>query len=135
MQRAPCSCSSAIGSSTTNSLKSSTRWSLGRLRGSTRSIFRKPPSSPIPGEHLLLGLLLGLGLLGVARAGIAGGLARALGRLCGVLVLPGLADLARLLVAVPAVVGRGLTGAHGAAPVAIAVLGDHRRLAGLDRGP
>src|SRR2546423_9953873 len=96
MQRAPWYWSSACGSRTTNSLKSSTRWGIGRFLASTRSIFRNPPSSPIPGEHLLLGLLLDLGALGVVRAGVVGRLARSLGCRRRVLVLARLAGLLRL---------------------------------------
>src|SRR2546423_6143311 len=94
MQRAPCSWSSACGSRTTYSLKSSTRSGIGRFVGSARSIFRKPPSSPIPGEHLLLGPLLDLGLLG--RLAAIGRLPGALRRDRGVLLLAGLARLAVL---------------------------------------
>src|SRR2546423_9173129 len=112
MQRAPCSWSSACGSRTTNSWKSSTRSGIERFLGPTRSIFRKPPSSPIPGEHLLLGLLLDLGLLAIARPRLAGGHAGALGGDRGVLHLACLACLARLLATVGDRVRRALTGAH-----------------------
>src|SRR5437764_1784384 len=132
MQRAPCSCSSACGSSRTNSWKSSTRTCLGRLSGSTRWIFRKPPSSPIPGEHLLLGLVVDLRLFAVVRSGTR--LVGALGRHRGVLTLSRLADLATLLVPVADRVRGALAGAHGAGSRAVAVLRDHARLAGLDRG-
>src|SRR5437868_4125262 len=130
MQRAPCSWSSACGSRSTYSLKSSTRTCLGRLLGSTRLILRKPPSSPIRGEHLLPGLLVDLRLLAVGApgAGFVGAL-RGHGR---VLALPGLADLAPFLVAVADRVRGGLAGTHWARAAAVAALGDDRRLAGLD---
>src|SRR5437763_3531300 len=134
MQRAPCFWSSACGSSTTNSLKSSTRWGIGRFFGSCRSIFRKPPSSPIPGKHLLLGLLLDLGPLAVVGAGVARRLPGPLGRRRGVLLLAGLARLARLHPVAGGRVGLALPSAHRAGSVAVAVLGDHRGLASVDRG-
>src|SRR5438105_3251464 len=134
MQRAPCFWSSACGSRTTNSLKSSTRWGIGRFFGSCRSIFRKPPSSPIPGKHLLLGLLLDLGPLAVVGAGVARRLPGPLGRGRGVLVLTGLAGLARLHPVAGGRVGVALAGADRARAVAVAVLRDHRGLAGIDRG-
>src|SRR2546423_3271832 len=134
MQRAPCSWSSACGSSTTNSSKSCTRSGTGRLAGPARWIFMKPPSSPTVRELLLLGLLLDLRPLGVAGAGRASGVARALGRLGGVLALAGLARLARLLPPVArGRVRRALAGADRARAVAVAVLRDDRRLPGVDR--
>src|SRR2546423_8862400 len=120
MQRAPCSWSSACGSSTTNSLKSSTRSGIGRFLGSCRSIFRKPPSSPIPGEHLLLGLLLDLRLLGSVAA--VGRLPSALGRNGGVLLLARLAQLAVLEPVAGRRVARPLARAHRADAVAVPVL-------------
>src|SRR5437764_8706415 len=134
MQRAPWFWSSACGSSTTNSLKSSTRWGIGRFFASTRSIFRNPPSSPIPGEHLLLGLLLYLCALGVVGAGVLGRPARALGCRRRVLVLAGLAGLVRLHPVPGGRVRVALPRPHRTGPVAVAVLRDHRRLARVDRG-
>src|SRR5436309_9504925 len=133
MQRAPCSWSAACGSRTTNSWKSSTRWGTGRFCGPTRWIFRKPRSAPAVREHLLLGLLLDLRLLGLVRTGVPRGLAGALGRLGGILLLTGLARLARLHPVAALRVRRGLAGAHGSGAVTVAVLCDHRRLARLDR--
>src|SRR4051794_40954581 len=131
MQRAPWSRSSACGSSSTNSLKSSIRSGIGRFRGSWRWSFRKPPSSPIPGKHLPLGLLLDLRLLALLAP--VSRLPRAMRRGRGVLVLPGLARLGRLEPVARGRVLRALTGAHRPGAVAIAVLGDHRWLAGVDR--
>src|SRR5215813_11801234 len=47
MQRAPCSCNSSTGRDCWYSSKSCTRSATGRLSPSTRSMRRKPPSSPI----------------------------------------------------------------------------------------
>src|SRR4051794_10794703 len=102
MQRAPCSCRSVTAIGSWYSKKSWTRSSTARLGGLTRWIFMKPPSSPIEGEHLLLGLGLDLGALG--RVAVLGLLARALGCLGGVLLLTRLARIVRLLV--PAVADR-----------------------------
>src|SRR5881275_2742168 len=99
MQRAPCSRSPSSASGSWNSEKSLTRSSTGRLRGFTRSSLRKPPSSPIEREHLLLGLGFDLGALGLVAAGLLGLLAGALGGASGVLVLARLAGLLGLLVA------------------------------------
>src|SRR5205823_954691 len=134
MQRAPCFWSSACGSSTTNSLKSSTRSGIGRFFGSCRSIFRKPPSSPIPGEHLLLGLLLDLRAFGVVGTGIARRLARALSGRGGVLMLAGLTRPAGLHPVAGGRIRLALAGAHRAGAVAVSVLRDHRGLASIDRG-
>src|SRR5436190_23305058 len=97
MQRAPCSCRSVTAIGSWYSEKSCIRSSTGRLGGLTRWILRKPPSSPIEREHLLLGLGLDLGALG--RVAVLGLPARALGGLRGVLVLPRLAHVVGLLVA------------------------------------
>src|SRR2546421_5235084 len=111
MQRAPCSRSPFTASGSWYSEKSCTRSSTGRLGGFTRSIFRKPPSSPIEREHLLLGLRLDL--LALARRAVLGRLAGALRGLRRVLVLAGLTRVVRLLVAAVAHrVGVALAGAH-----------------------
>src|SRR4051794_3840804 len=99
MQRAPWSRSPSSASGSWYSAKSCTRSSIGRLLGLTRWSFRKPPSSPIEREHLLLGLGLDLGALRLAAAVLLGLLAGALGRLGGVLLLSGLAGVVGLLVA------------------------------------
>src|SRR3954453_17912765 len=97
MQRAPCSRRPLTAIGSWYSEKSWTRSSTARLGGFTRWILRKPPSSPIERQHLLLGPGLDLGPLG--RIAVLGLLAGALRRLGGVLVLPGLARVVRLLVA------------------------------------
>src|SRR4051812_29030344 len=136
MQRAPCSWSSASASGSAYSLKSFRRSGTGRLRASTRWISRKPPSLPIARKHLFLARGLGLSLRRLVGPGSSRGITRPLGGLVGVLVLAGLTDVARLLVAVGSGdVRRGLAGLDGAAAVAIAVLGDHGGLAGFDRLP
>src|SRR4051794_18410887 len=111
MQRAPCSRSFGSACGSTYSLKSSMRSGIGRLRGSTRWSLRKPPSSPMARQNLLLGLLGGLRGLGLGRAARECRLVGALGRDGRVLVLAGLAGLARLLVAVGRRVRIALTGA------------------------
>src|SRR3954451_6332077 len=106
---------------------------MGRLRASTRWIWRKPPSLPMVREDLLLAGGLGLSLRRLVGPGSSRGITRPLGRLVGVLVLPGLADVASLLVAAGGRHGgRPLAGLDRPRPVAVAVLGDHRGLAGLD---
>src|SRR5256885_7091519 len=99
MQRAPCSRSPSTASGSWYSAKSFTRSSIGRFCGFTRSIFRKPPSSPIEREHLLLGLGLDLGALRRVAAVLLRLLPGALGRPCGVLLLARLAGVVCLLVA------------------------------------
>src|SRR4051812_19123351 len=131
MQRAPCSRSPSTASGSWYSAKSFTRSSIGRLRGFTRSSFRKPPSSPIEREHLLLGLGLDLGALRGVAAILLGLLAGALGCPRGVLLLARLARLVGLLVAAVADrVRLALTGAdrRGAVPL----LGDHGVVARVD---
>src|SRR3954449_4282134 len=137
VQRAPWSCSSGSASGSAYSLKSLILSGIGRLRASTRWISRKPPSLPTVREHLLLarGLCLSLGRL--VGPGSSRGITRPFRRNVGVLVLAGLADVARLLVAVADPVRSGLAGGDRTRAVAVAVLGGHGRrargLAGSDR--
>src|SRR4051812_18539818 len=133
MQRAPCSrsCGSACGSA--YSFKSFSRSSIGRLRGSTRWSLRKPPSSPMGREDLLLRFLFDLSPFAVRSAALSGILPGALCRRGGVLVLAGFAGPPRLLVAVRGDVGVALARADRTGAVAVAVLGDDLRLARLDR--
>src|SRR3954452_10392380 len=131
MQRAPCSRSPSTASGSWYSAKSFTRSSIGRLRGVTRSSFRKPPSSPIEREHLLLGLGLDLGALRGVAAILLGLLAGALGCPRGVLLLARLARLVGLLVAAVADrVRLALARAHRRR--AVPLLGDHRVVARVD---
>src|SRR3954454_7693704 len=102
MQRAPCSRRPLTAIGSWYSEKSWMRSSTDRLGGLTRWILRKPPSSPIERQHLLLGP--GLDLRALGRISILGLPAGALGRLRGVLVLAGLAHVVSLLV--PAVAHR-----------------------------
>src|SRR3954454_2935869 len=131
MQRAPCSRSPLSASGSWYSEKSRMRSSTARFGALTRWIFRKPPSSPIEREHLLLGLGFDLGALGLAVPVLLRLLAGALGGARGVLVLARLAVVVRLLVALARhLVRLALPGAHR--PGAVVVLGDHRGLAGRD---
>src|SRR4051812_48333822 len=134
MQRAPWSCTACPANGSWNSRKSFTRSSIGRLRGSTRWSFRNPPSSPTAGEHLLAGLLLHLGPLGVGLAALArllGGLLRSERR---VLVLARLAGARGLVAAaVAGHVRSPLAGGNRTRAVAVTVLGDDGRLARLER--
>src|SRR3954451_6003271 len=133
MQRAPWSRSSGSASGSANSWKSLTRSGIGRLRWSTRWISRKPPSLPMTREHLLGRVLLGGRLRRLVRARLARGLAAALGGHRRVLVLAGLARLARLLVAVAGRhVGRLLTRIDRPRAVAVAARAHDRWLAGLE---
>src|SRR4051812_26703357 len=91
MQRAPCSWMASPACGSWYSKKSFKRSGIGRLRGSTRWITRKPPSLPMAREHLLGTLGLGAGLLPPVAARLAGGLAGPLGRDRRVLVLARLA--------------------------------------------
>src|SRR3954468_24752391 len=128
MQRAPCSRRPLTAIGSWYSEKSWMRSSTDRLGGLTRWILRKPPSSPIERQHLLLGLGLDLGALG--GVAVLGLLAGALGGLGGVLLLPRLAGVVRLLVAAVAHrVRLALAGADRAG--AVVLLGDHGRLAGV----
>src|SRR4051812_36691482 len=133
MQRAPCCCSSGSARGSVYSWKSSTRSATGRLRGSTRWIWRKPPSLPTTRNPLLLTGGRGLGLGRLVGTGSSRGITGALRRIVGILVLAGLADLTRLLTAVARHIRRGLAGLDRAGSVAVAVLRDHRRLPGVDR--
>src|SRR3954462_902353 len=133
MQRAPCCWSSGSASGSAYSLKSASRSGIGRLRASTRWIWRKPPSLPMAREHLLLARGLGFSLRRLVGPGSSRGIARPLGRDVRVLVLARLADVAGLLVAVGGRdVRRRLAGLDRARAVAVAVLGHARRLARLD---
>src|SRR3954471_2497133 len=134
MQRAPWSRSSGSASGSAYSSKSFTRSGIGRLRWSTRWISRKPPSLPMAREHLLGGVLLGGRLRRLVGARLARGLAGALRRHRRVLVLAGLARLARLLVAVGGRRVRGwLAHVDRTRAVAVAAGAHDRRLAGLER--
>src|SRR2546423_2914634 len=112
MQRAPCSFSSGSASGSWYSTKSRTRSGIGRLGPFTRSILRKPPISPIARQHLLRRLLLGLLDRGLVGASLARRAAGPGGRHRGVLVLPGLAGVGGLLVAVAVAVRRDLPRPH-----------------------
>ena len=132
MQRAPCSrsCGSACGQPTYSS-KSCTRSAIGRLRGSTRWSFRKPPSSPMAREDPPRPASPSA-CSGWPRRASAACLARCAA--AGVLVLAGLAR-SDASPAWPS--GRHVRRARGrssAGPgaVGVAVLGDDRRLAGRD---
>src|SRR4051812_45701421 len=133
MQRAPWSrsCGSACGSA--DSLKSFSRSSIGRLRGSTRWSLRKPPSSPMGREDLLLRFLFDLSPFAVRSAALSGVLPSALCRRGGILVLAGLARPPCLLVPVRRHVRVALARADRPATVAAAVLGDDLRPPRLDR--
>src|SRR4051794_30695396 len=135
MQRAPCSRSIGSACGSANSLKSLTRSAIGRLRGPTRCSFMNPPSSPMRRQNLFFGLHRGLRGLGLRRAARECRLVGAISRGRSVLVLARRTRLARLLVAVGRGVGVALTGAHRPGAVAVAVLGDNGRLAGLDVVP
>src|SRR4051812_16951567 len=136
MQRAPCAFSSGSASGSWYSSKSCRRSGTGRFGPLTRWIFRKPPTSPIAREDLLGGLGLGLFLLSAVYGAPACLALGPLGRHGGVLVLAGLAGALRLLVAVGrGRVWRALARTHGPVSGAIAVLGDHGRLAGLLGAP
>src|SRR3954454_1891392 len=117
MQRAPCSWSSGSAIGSAYSLKSWRRSSTGRLRGSTRWISRKPPSLPTVRKHLFLAGGLGISLRRLVSPGSARGIAGALRRFVGVLVLTGLAQLAGLLAPVAGHVRRRLAGADRTAAV------------------
>src|SRR3954454_16199143 len=123
MQRAPCSrsCGSACGSA--YSLKSFRRSSIGRLRGSTRVSWRKPPSSPMAREDLLPRFLFDLCSFAVRGAALPGLLPGAVCRRGGILALPGVAGSPGFLVAVGGDVGVHLAGLDAACPGAVAVLG------------
>src|SRR5438270_866208 len=79
------------------SLKSLTRSGTGRLGGLTRWILRKPPSSPMAREHLLLAGCRSLLLRRLIGAGSSRGITGPRPRVCRVLVLPRLADIVGLL--------------------------------------
>src|SRR5436309_8137407 len=106
MQRAPCAFRSGSASGSWYSTKSWTRSVTGRLGPLTRWILRKPPISPIAGQHLLRGLLLDLLLLAGRRAVIARALTGPGSRHGGVLVLAGLARAHRLLLTIACGIGR-----------------------------
>src|SRR4051794_2254495 len=133
MQRAPWSFSSGSARGSWYSMKSCTRCWIGRFGPLTRWILRKPPISPIARQDLLRGLRLDLLLLGRAGAVAPGCLARTSGGDSGVLALPGLADMGRLLVPVADRVRRRLAGLDRTGAVEVAALADHGGLAGLDR--
>src|SRR3954452_13243193 len=133
MHRAPCCWSSGSASGSAYSSKSSTRSATGRLRASTRWISRKPPSLPMAREHLLLAAGLRLGLRRLVGPRSSRGITRSLRRDVRVLMLPGLAQLTRLLAAVARHVRRRLPRADRPRAVAVAALGHLGELAGLDR--
>src|SRR3954452_12501118 len=133
MQRAPCSLIGSPASGSTYSSKSFNRSGIGRLRGSTRWISRKPPSLPMAREHLLRALGRRAGLLRGVGAGLARGLAGALRGDRGVLVLARLAGVARTVIGVARHVRSGLARHDRARAVAVAARAHHRGLAGLDR--